>query len=91
MGYAVASVYDDSGQTASGWHATYGLAACGAGLCVPMGARLEVCYHGRCVVATRDDSGPYVSGRDLDLSLPTAGAISFPYGVDTVRYRVLSG
>ena len=84
---AEASWYQDAGQTASGWHATYGFAACGDGACVPFGTRIRFCLHG-CVTAVRDDSGPYVPGRSFDLGASTASAIGFS-GVQTVRFRVL--
>jgi hypothetical protein len=86
----IASVYEDGGQTSSGWHAAYGFAACGTdGWCPPIGARVEFCYGASCAVGVRDDSGPYVGGRDVDLSTQLAAAIGFPYGVAAVRYHVL--
>lgn len=85
---AVASWYLDQGPTASGWHATYGFAACGSiGPCFPFGTRIKFCLGGRCVVATLDDHGPYVD-RNFDLGASTAQAIGFQ-GVQTVRFRLL--
>lgn len=85
---AYVSWYDDAGQTASGWHTTYGVADCGSGggPCFPFGTRIEFCLHG-CVIATVDDHGPYVAGREFDLNQNTAGAIGFD-GVGDVQWRV---
>jgi rare lipoprotein A len=54
---------------------------------LPFGTRLEVCYTD-CVVVRVTDRGPYVAGRDLDLSQGAAQAIGL-YGVDYVDVRVL--
>jgi rare lipoprotein A (peptidoglycan hydrolase) len=84
MSYAVASWYDDSvGQTASGYHAGYGV----ANKYMAFGTRVLFAYHGRTVVAIVDDRGPYVGGRDWDLNQNTAGALGFD-GVDTVGYHI---
>lgn len=81
---ALASWYEDQGATASGWHATDGV----ANLTLPFGTRVQFRYAGRSVVAVVDDRGPYVGGRTWDLSQTTAAALGFD-GVATVRYRVL--
>ena len=39
---------------------------------LPFGTQLDVSYHGRSVRVTITDRGPYVAGRDLDLSLAAA-------------------
>lgn len=83
MSYAVASWYDDAGQTASGWHATYGV----ANRWLAFGTRVHFVYHGHAVDAVVDDRGPYVGGRDWDLNQNTAGALGFG-GVDTVAYHI---
>lgn len=100
MNYSEVSWYNDAGTTASGWHATYGVADCGTdGVCYGFGTRIEFCYpvvYGesgretatRCVVATVDDHGPYVHGRDFDLNQNTAAAIGFG-GLGTVAWRVV--
>ena len=75
----VASWYDDAGQTACGFHATYGV----ANKVLPCGTKVTFQYHGRTVTATVDDRGPFVAGRDWDLNQNTAGALGFG-GVDTV-------
>jgi rare lipoprotein A (peptidoglycan hydrolase) len=84
MNEAVASWYEDGGQTASGFHASYGFAS----LILGFGTRVDFCYHGRCVVGTDDDHGPYVGGRTFDLNQNLAGALGFD-GVDTVLWRVV--
>ncbi len=76
---SVASWYYDAGSTACGYHATYGV----ANLSLPCGTKVTFVYHGRSVTATVDDRGPYVSGREWDLSQNTASALGFS-GVDDV-------
>jgi rare lipoprotein A (peptidoglycan hydrolase) len=85
---SVASWYDDAGATASGWHATYGV----ANLSYGFGTKVLICYpwnSSRCVTATVDDRGPYVGGRDWDLNQNVAGALGFS-GVDTVGWRIVN-
>ena len=41
------------------------------------GSSLRLCYHGRCLWTTVVDRGPYVSGRDLDLTAGLAARIGF--------------
>lgn len=41
---------------------------------LPFGTRLKVCYK-RCTTVTVTDRGPYIRGRDLDLSKGAADAI----------------
>jgi hypothetical protein len=76
---AVASWYYDGGQTACGFHATYGV----ANKSLPCGTHVTFSYGGRTVVATVDDRGPYVGGRTWDLNQNTAAALGFG-GVGTV-------
>ena len=83
LSYAVASWYDDAGNTASGYHAGYGV----ANKYMAFGTRVLFVYHGRSVEAIVDDRGPYIGGRDWDLNQNTAGALGFD-GVDTVGYHV---
>jgi rare lipoprotein A len=80
---AVASWYEDGGQTACGFHATYGV----ANVSLPCGTRVTFSYRGRRVTATVDDRGPYVAGRTWDLNQNTAAALSFS-GVATVYYSL---
>lgn len=53
------------------------------------GTEAEICYRGRCVVAKCTDRGPYIVGRDIDLSLGLADALHFT-GVHPVRVTVVS-
>jgi hypothetical protein len=76
---SVASWYDDAGATACGFHATYGV----ANKYLPCGTHVTFHYNGRTVTATVDDRGPFVAGREWDLSQSTAGALGFG-GVGTV-------
>lgn len=66
----MASWYDDAGSTASGMHATYGVAH----LTLAFGTVLTICHAG-CVRAVVDDRGPYIEGRVLDLNAATKEAI----------------
>lgn len=75
----VASWYNDGGSTACGFHARFGV----ANRTLPCGTRVTIAYHGRSVVATVDDRGPYVGGRTYDLNQNIAGALGM-YGVATV-------
>lgn len=58
---------------------------------LPKGTRLEVCsLAGRCVQVVINDRGPYITGRDLDLSKHAFAALASPsVGVLEVRWRVL--
>lgn len=65
LGPVTASWYQDGGQTACGFHATYGFAS----LTLPCGARIRMRGpSGVVVTATMQDRGPYVTGRTYDLS-----------------------
>ena len=44
---------------------------------LPCGTRLRMCYS-RCVTVTVIDRGPYVGGRDFDLTYPVKQAIGMP-------------
>jgi hypothetical protein len=76
---SVASWYSDGGNTACGFHATYGV----ANKVLPCGTKVTFAYNGRSVTATVDDRGPFVGGREWDLNQNTAGALGFG-GVATV-------
>jgi rare lipoprotein A len=69
--YAVASWYNDAGSTACGFHAYYGV----ANRTLSCGTHVTMSYGGRTVVATVDDRGPFVPGRDFDLNQNVAGAL----------------
>jgi hypothetical protein len=75
----VASWYYDAGNTACGFHATYGI----ANKTLPCGSKVTLAYGGRTVVATVDDRGPYVYGRSFDLDQNTARYLGM-WGVGTV-------
>jgi hypothetical protein len=76
---ALASWYDDGGNTACGFHAADGI----ANKQLPCGTKVTLAYHGRTVTAVVDDRGPYVPGREFDLDQSTAGALGFA-GVATI-------
>ena len=68
-----ASWYEDGGATACGFHARYGVAH----RTLPCGTKVTIRYGGRSVVATVDDRGPFVDGRDWDLNGAVADALGF--------------
>ncbi len=55
-----------------------------------LGTLLRIAYGGRTVTVRVNDRGPYVRGRDLDLSQAAAAALGLP-GVGTVTVQVLPG
>jgi hypothetical protein len=50
---------------------------------LPCGTRVKLRYHGRSITVPVIDRGPYVAGRDYDLTEATKEKLGFP-GVDTV-------
>ncbi len=57
---------------------------------LPFGTQLEVSYGGKSVRVTITDRGPYVAGRDLDLSLAAARKLGLiGKGTAPVRVRVV--
>lgn len=76
---ALASWYDDAGNTACGFHAGLGV----ANRTLPCGTKVMLRYGGRTVTAVVDDRGPYAGGREWDLNQNTASALGFG-GVGTV-------
>lgn len=74
---ALASWYDDYyGETASGRRYRMGFASLLFGS--RWGYRVDFCYRGRCVVGRLDDHGPYVAGRQFDLSSRLRAALACP-------------
>lgn len=66
----------------------YGYTA--ASLQYPFGTELLVSYGGNSVVVVVNDRGPYVAGRELDLSQGAAEAIGLTYvGTDYVDVQVI--
>ncbi len=55
---------------------TYALTA--AHRYLPFGTRLRVTHGGRSVIVRINDRGPYVAGRDLDLSYAAFGQLASP-------------
>lgn len=56
---------------------------------LPLGTQLHVSYGGNSVDVTVNDRGPYVAGRDLDLSQGAAEAIGLT-NADAVEVEVLN-
>jgi len=52
---------------------------------LPFGTRVRVCHSG-CVTVRINDRGPFVRGRDIDLSPAAAGAI----GLDSIGHVTIS-
>ena len=50
---------------------------------LPCGTKVKLRYHGRSVTVPVIDRGPYVAGRDYDLTEATKERLGFP-GVGTV-------
>lgn len=93
----VASVYGEGdgqlGNTmASGRTYTRGLAAV-AHKTIRLGRRVTLCYRSRVDHVVRRitvpvlDRGPYVAGRDFDLTIATREALRFPRSVDSLSWR----
>jgi hypothetical protein len=76
---ALASWYEDAGNTACGFHAGLGV----ANRTLPCGTKVRFQYGGHSVAAVVDDRGPYAGGREWDLNQATASALGFA-GVGTV-------
>jgi rare lipoprotein A (peptidoglycan hydrolase) len=58
---------------------------------LPLGTRLSVSYGGRSVPVTVNDRGPFVDGRDLDLSQGVAQALGLTQAsVDYVDYSYVT-
>ncbi len=55
-----------------------------------LGTLLRIVYGGRVVTVRVNDRGPYVKGRDLELSQAAAAALGLP-GVGTVTVQILPG
>ena len=79
----LASWYNDGGNTGCGFHAGMGV----ANKTLPCGTKVTLEYGGRTVVATVDDRGPYVGGREYDLNQNVAAALGFG-GVGTVESSI---
>ena len=56
-----------------------------------LGTLLRVAYGGRVVTVRVNDRGPYVRGRDLNLSQAAAAALGLPGGIGTVTVQILPG
>lgn len=55
---------------------------------LPFGTRLQVCRGSQCVVVRINDRGPFIRGRQLDLTTGAAHRLGFD-GVAAVRCKVL--
>jgi rare lipoprotein A len=81
----VASYYSRGQQTASGEYFKP-LAMTAAHRMLPFGTKLRVCRDG-CVTVRITDRGPFIRGRDIDLSLGAAKAIGLT-GVGVGRVTI---
>lgn len=57
---------------------------------LPLGTLLRIGYGGRVVTVQVTDRGPYVTGRDLELSQAAAAALGLP-GIGTVTAQIVPG
>jgi rare lipoprotein A (peptidoglycan hydrolase) len=55
---------------------------------LPFGTLIEFSYHGKTAVASVEDRGPHVAGRDFDLGPGVVRVLGFS-GVDEVKYRII--
>jgi rare lipoprotein A len=87
---SVASVYDGvglggrvacKGYWPGGYVVAHKTLACGT--------RVRFLHRGRKVTARVWDRGPYVSGREFDLDVKVQRRLGFPFGVASVRWRVV--
>lgn len=86
-GSMVASWYgaESGNRTANGEHFN-GTSLTAAHRSLPFGTKLRVTYRGKSVVVRVNDRGPYIKGRDLDLSRAAAQRIGLiAAGYDTVQ------
>lgn len=82
---AVASRYDDYGGPLACSNGTLGYGQLGvAHKTLPCGTKVTIRYRGHTVVAPVIDRGPYVGGREFDLTGATARALGFN-GVGTIQ------
>lgn len=51
------------------------------------GTRIRICFR-RCATVRVVDRGPYVGGREFDLTSATKNRVRFPNGVAYVRYKI---
>ena len=78
---------DSGGPLACGGGALHWSTPGVANKTLPCGTRVEVCYR-RCTIVRVIDRGPYVAGREFDLTYATARATGFlSAGVGTIRWR----
>lgn len=54
---------------------------------LPCGTKLRLAYHGRRVDVRVRDRGPYVAGREFDMTYATRRALHFPNGVRTILWK----
>lgn len=54
------------------------------------GTLVKFCYKGKSVVARCNDRGPYIKGREFDLSYQVAKRLNFlEVGVDKIYYQII--
>lgn len=61
-----------------------------ASLGLAFNTNVQFCYGGRCVTCRSNDRGPYIPGREYDLSLGCATQLGIKQaGVVTLKYKIL--
>jgi len=61
---------------------------CVANKTLPLGTIIEIRYRGKTVQVPVKDRGPYVTGREFDLSAAVARALGFT-GVQSIEWRIV--
>jgi rare lipoprotein A len=85
----VASVYHEPQRIACGGGRFRPHGVTFAHKTLPCGTKARFRANGRTVVATLNDRGPYVRGRDVDLSLGAANALGLGYSVHKVEMEIV--
>jgi rare lipoprotein A len=80
---AVASWYQDGGQTASGNHYPLGVAH----KTLPFGQRVRMCAR-HCATVRVQDRGPFIAGREFDLNPGAKNALGCG-DICHIRYRLV--
>lgn len=89
----LASAYDASGEASGcGGPSPQRAHLSVATQLVPCGARVQICTTaGRCVVAVRRDTGPFIGGREFDLNIGVVNALGvssvYAWGVRKVLWQ----
>ncbi|MGB0612583.1 MAG: hypothetical protein ACPGN4_00345 [Miltoncostaeaceae bacterium] len=93
----LASAYDaaSQGNACPGFRRTRRTTLSVATNLVPCGSRVRICVGGKCVVAHKRDTGPFVKGRKFDLNVGVVRALGYrsvyAWGVRHVKWERMPG